>query len=99
MLEHLKLADGFAERLTFTRPLQALFQSQLRGHVGHQRQGEPLALKVAHDAGKPHVFGADQMLHRHPAIIEEQLGGIGGPPAHFLQLTADAEARGALFDQ
>ncbi|MNI71880.1 hypothetical protein D3C73_1277850 [compost metagenome] len=85
MLDHLELADGLAERFALTRPLQAFLQCQLRGHVGHQCQRQALALEVAHDAGKTHVLAADQMTHRHPAIVEEKLGRVRGPPTHFLQ--------------
>ncbi|MNP13976.1 hypothetical protein D3C76_1062830 [compost metagenome] len=76
MLDHLKLADRFAEGLALARPLQALLQRQLCGHVGHQRQGQALALEITHDAGKAHVLGADEVFYGHPTIIEEQFSGI-----------------------
>ncbi|MNL27636.1 hypothetical protein D3C87_1492380 [compost metagenome] len=76
MLDHLKLAYRFAKGFALARPFQALFQRQLCGHVGHQRQGQAFALEVAHDAGKAHVLCADQVSCRHPAIIEEQFSGV-----------------------
>ncbi|MNO03342.1 hypothetical protein D3C81_2240110 [compost metagenome] len=76
MLDHLKLADRFAKGFALERPFQALFQRQLCGHVGHQCQGQALALEVAHDAGEAHVLGADQVSCGHWAIIEEQFSGV-----------------------
>ncbi|MNF89057.1 hypothetical protein D3C84_715640 [compost metagenome] len=76
MLDHLKLADRFAKGFALARPFQAFLQRQLRGHVGHQCQGQAFALEIAHDAGKAHVLGADQISRGHRAIIEEQFGRV-----------------------
>ena len=99
MLEHLELAHRFAERLALARPLQGLLQGQLCGHVGHDRQAQALALEVGHDAGETGILRADQVLHRHLAVVEEQLSGIRGPPAHLFQLAANAKTRRALLHQ
>src|SRR3989344_562795 len=99
MLDHLELADRLAQGFTLARPLEALFQRKLRGHVGHQGQGQAFVLEIAHDAGETHVFAADQIAYRHWAIIEEQFGRVRRPPAHFLQLPPHGETRGALLDQ
>ncbi|MNT51406.1 hypothetical protein D3C72_1883700 [compost metagenome] len=76
MLDHLELADRLTKGFTLARPLEALLQGKLGGHVGHQCQGQAFVLEIAHDAGEPHVFTADQISYRHTALIEEQFGRV-----------------------
>ena len=99
MAGHLESRQGAAKGLPLFHVAHGLIQSQLGGTVGGHRQDQALHLEVAHDAVEATVLRTDQIFRRHPAILKKQLRGIGGPPAHLLQLAAHGKAWRTFLDQ
>src|SRR5690554_770203 len=96
---YLEAGDRAAEGLALFGVVHGRFVGQLGGHVGHDRQAQAFGQEVAHDGDEAGVLGADQAVRRHPAVFEEQFGGVAGPPAHLAQLGASTEAGHVAVDQ
>src|SRR5690554_6509852 len=96
---HLEACNRAAEGLGLSGVIQSGFVGDLGGHVGHDGQAQAFSQEVAHDGDKAGVFGADQAVGRYLAVLEEEFGGVAGPPAHFPELVAGGEAGGAFVDQ
>ncbi len=99
MAGDLEAGDAAAEGLALFGVVQGGFVGDLGGHVGHDGQAQAFRQEVAHDGDEAGVFGADQAVGRYPAVFEEQLGGVAGPPAHLAELLAGGEAGHVPVDQ
>ena len=96
--DHLAVDQRFAEGVAFARPGHRIFQAGARRAQRSGGHGQALHVEVGHDGLESAAFRADQVGHRHTHVFEVQRGGIGSPPAHFLQRRA-RETRPIALDQ
>src|SRR6266851_2146545 len=78
----------FSEGMALAGIGDRLVEADLGIAAGAGRHAEPLLVEVQHDADEAFVLLADQVVDRHPHIVEEQLSSVGRPPAHLLELGA-----------
>ena len=95
---HLVGDQRLAEGVALAGIGDRLVEADLGVAAGAGRHAEPLLVEVQHDADEALVLLADQVVDRHPHVVEEELGGVGRPPAHLLELGA-AEALAVALDQ
>ena len=88
-----------AEGFPVAAPLQGQIQATLGVAVGLHREAHPLADERRGDLREPRVLGAHEVRDRHAHIHIRQFGGVGGQPAHLLQLAAHRETGAVLLDQ
>src|SRR5256885_1896281 len=91
------------ERLAEGRPLAQVRErvlERLRG-PGEREYGrhEALALEAGRELLEAPPPDADQVLRRDRALLERELGGVGGPHPHLVELAAHGEAREPALDQ
>ncbi len=94
----LEPADRASEGGPFFRVGDGFLQGQLSRYLGLDRQVEPLLLEIHHDPGESLVLDTQQVLRRHLAIHEGELGRIRGMPSHLLYLFRYRKTGGPLFD-
>src|SRR5262252_7932791 len=103
------LRHAMAQRLLLAqRPVEGVALAQVdhgvleslpgpgeREHAGH----DALALKSRRELLEAATFHAEQVLGRDRAVLEGQLGGIGGAHAHLVELAAHHESREPALDE
>jgi hypothetical protein len=98
--DHLALGQLAAESLPLAGPLQGQVEAAAGNRITVDGKPQPLRLEVPHQLQESGPLPADQVLGRHPGVLEGELGGVRAEPAHLLELAADGEARRApLHDQ
>ena len=60
--------------------------------IGLRGKADTLGDEGLGDLQEAGVLRADQVGRRHPDVGVGQLGGVGGAPAHLVELAADLEA-------
>ena len=98
VLHRLPRDQRAAERLPVAAPLRGDVQASLRARIRLRGKGDALGDERLGDLGESAVLGADEVGLRHAHVGVGQLGGVGGPPAHLVQLAGDLEAGRALLD-
>src|SRR5262249_26811521 len=83
VLPHLTRPDRTAEGLAIVRIGDGLLPDVLSARYGDDRRGQALALKVAHDVIETVAFLPEAVFQGNPAVLEEELGGVGGVVADF----------------
>ena len=90
---------GHAERLALAGVVHHHPQAALGDAERHGGQGEALDLEVAHHVEQALALGAEQVVGRHAAVVEDQLGGHRGAHAELLfQTLTEGEAGDVLLD-
>ena len=84
--DRLELADRAAEGLALLGVGDGDLDQALHRADGADRHQQPLPGEVGHDQFEAAVLLAEQVLRRHLDVGEGQLAGVGGVPAHLLQL-------------
>ena len=98
-LQRLELVQGVAEGAA----LGGVGEGPVEGGLGAAEGGggdvEPAAVEALHGVGEALAFLAEQVFGRDAAVVELDLGGGLGLPAHLALLGAEAEAGGAVLDE
>src|SRR5580704_6992963 len=92
-LRVLKIHQPLAERLTIFHVLDGRFQRLLHGDDGADGNQQPFARQLRHQLGKSlALLHAQQVLGRHPYIIEKKFGRILGIEPDLVELLAAPES-------
>ena len=91
-LHRLKAANRLAELLAVGGIALCQFQRRPRRADGAGADVEPTAIKAHHRDLEAVALIADEIFHRHPAIVEEDLRRRLGIPAHLAFLRAETDA-------
>src|SRR5436190_19841594 len=81
MPPHLELRDRPSEHLAVLRVRDRRLERLLRGGDAGERHHQPLPLEVLHDADEAFILVAQEILGRDATLVEEELGGVRGPPS------------------
>ena len=77
----MKLNDGFAELVAFLDVGQHVFEGARRLAEGHDGVAATLQIESLHQFAKT-AGGYDQVLGRHPGILEDDIGRRDAAKAH-----------------
>src|ERR1700738_3152333 len=77
-------ADLLAERLPFLGVLHALVDAALCRTDRQRRDGDPALVEDAQEVGVAAAAFTEQVLRRHPHVVEAQRVGVGCIPAHLV---------------
>jgi hypothetical protein len=91
-LHHLVLADRHAERLALARVGYRAHVSAGRDADGLGGDADASTVQRGQRDLESLALGADTVRDRHPALVEDQLGGVGGADPELVLLLADGEA-------
>ena len=97
-LHQLEVGDRPAELLALRDILERQVEAALRGADDRRREEGALDVEPAHDDRHAVVFRPEQVLRRHPAVVEHQLAGGRAAPAHLPELFPGAESGEAALD-
>jgi hypothetical protein len=97
-LHELELADGLAELLALVHEGQ--HHVHAGGHDAERPAGEhgALVVEAAHQHFGAGALAAEDVLHRHFAVVEEQRVGVGAAHAELVEVLALGKALEALLD-
>ena len=98
VLDHLKVRDRLAERLALQGVILRVLEHPVRPRDRTGGGDHPLPLQLPHQVLESLAFLADQVADRDVAVLEQQLGGVGGVHAELLQRARDLEALGPFLD-
>src|SRR5437879_1315345 len=99
MLPDLVFTDRASERGSLGTILQGVTKRFFGARERADRSRQPLALEILHHVIEAFVHFAENVALRDAALVEEQLGGVGGHVADFVQLLADGKAFGLGGEQ
>ena len=83
-------ASDLAESVPLLRVLDRLPIRQLGDRNTLAGDEEALGDEVHHDHQEASAFLADEVLRRHAAILERELGSVARPPTGLLELARHA---------
>ena len=92
------LHNEVAERFALCDPLERELDRFARLADRLSAHHQPLVLQILDERIEAAILFAQQILGRHEAILEHQLGGVAREPAVLFERPRDAKARRALFD-
>src|SRR5207253_4309161 len=99
VLDHLKVRDRLAERLALQGVVLRVLEHPVRPGDRTGGGDHSLALQLPHEVLESLAFLADQVADRDVAVLEQQLGSVGGVHAELLQRARDLEALGPFLDE
>jgi len=85
------LVDRLAEAVALLRVPRHRLEAALADAEAHRREAEPLDLEVAHHVGDAAALGAEEVVARDAAAVEDQLGHRRGAHAQLGDLRARRE--------
>ena len=92
-------ADRLTECLAFPRVLDALVDASLRGAGGQRGDRDAALVEDAQEVGVAAAAFTEQILFRHPHVVEAQRMGIRGVPADLVVGGFRGESRRRHRDQ
>ena len=97
-LDRLELRDRLAERLALLRVRQRLVQRALREADAHRRDADAPDVEDVQELLEAVAARAEQVLLRHPAVLERQRPRVRRVPAHLAVRLALLVAGRAVLD-
>ncbi len=97
-LDHLEARDGPPELLALPGVVDRQLQRAL-GHADTERRDQgTFEVEASHDDRDTLVLDVEQVLRRHAAVVEDQLGRRAAPETHLGELLGDRETRAVTLD-
>src|SRR6266851_1633095 len=91
-LDRLVGADLLAKGAALAGIAKALVEATLGEAHGQGADGDAAPVEDGQEVAVAGALLADEVFHRHPASLEDQLAGVGGAPAELAVLPPDTEA-------